>query len=66
MLIKIFTLIEDKTNEISKQSDEESQKRVKQLDEMKKDIIDQMLDNIVGTFESKDVLRVTIVIRRIF
>ena len=58
MLIKIFTLIEDKTNEISKQSDEESEKRVKQLDEMKKDIIDQMLDNILGTFESKDVLRV--------
>jgi len=58
MLIRIFTLIDDRITELSKQSDEESRKRRKELEDMKKDVIDQMLDNIVGFFESKDVLRI--------
>ena len=55
MLIKIYTLIEEKTAEIPREGETEARRR--ELNEMKKDIIDQMLDSIVGTFESKDVLR---------
>jgi len=56
MLIKIYTLIEEKIAEIPQEGGTEARRR--ELEEMKKDIIDQMLDNIVGTFESKDILRV--------